>query len=205
MRTGPAAVHEARSQTSDDPRAAVAARLTPALLRIGRRVRPASGELAVGHFSTLATLHRHGAQRPSDLARIERFTPPAVARVVGALEDRGLVVRRPSPDDARSSLVEITTSGEALLVAVRAEQAEAVARLLSVLGDDELATLSGALDALERVASEASVGVLADRGPRDPEPRGTDPGQGTGATPLRPVVSSGTGVDHPDTAPPRTR
>lgn len=139
-------------------RASIAARLTPALLRIGRRVRPASGELAVGHFSTLATLHRRGPQRPSDLARIERFSAPAVARVVGALEDRGLVVRRPSPDDARSSLVEITEAGAALLVAARREQARAVADLLGVLDADQLATLAAALEALERVASEASVG-----------------------------------------------
>lgn len=144
-----------------DERAAIAARLTPALLRIGRLVRPASGELAVGHFSTLATLHRRGPQRPSDLARIERFAPPAVARVVGALEDRGLVVRRPSPDDARSSLVEITEAGTALLASARAEQAEAVARLLAVLDDDELETLSGALGVLERVASEAGAGQAA--------------------------------------------
>ena len=162
------AQHQAHTEVPeapDHPRAAVAARLTPALLRIGRRVRPASGDLAVGHFSTLATLHRHGPQRPSDLARIERFTPPAVARVVGALEDRGLVVRRPSPGDARSSLVEITAAGSALLVAARAEQAQGVARLLTVLADDDLAALSAALDALERVASEASRGPLADAAP----------------------------------------
>ena len=90
---------------ADGDRTAVAMRLAPAMLRIGRRIRPSSGDLAVGHFSTLATLYRYGAQRPSDLARIERFSPPAVTRIVGALEERGLVERRPSPDDARSTLV----------------------------------------------------------------------------------------------------
>lgn len=165
MSARPVSARQVGDPAPDDPRAAIAVRLTPALLRIGRRVRPASGDLAVGHFSTLATLHRHGPQRPSDLARIERFTPPAVARVVGALEDRGLVVRRPSPDDARSSLVEITEAGSALLAATRAEQSQAVARLLTVLGDDELAVLSAALDALERVASEAGAGVLGDTVP----------------------------------------
>ncbi|OJV82415.1 MAG: hypothetical protein BGO37_05470 [Cellulomonas sp. 73-92] len=139
-----------------DARTAVAMRLTPAMLRIGRRIRPSSGDLAVGHFSTLATLYRYGAQRPSDLARIERFSPPAVTRIVGALEERGLVERRPSPDDARSTLVDITAEGRRLLVETRTEQAHGVAALLTVLDDDEVATVAAALDALEKVAREAS-------------------------------------------------
>ncbi|HEY0237562.1 MAG TPA: MarR family transcriptional regulator [Friedmanniella sp.] len=146
---------------ADDARSAAAVRLTPVLLRVGRRIRPASGDLAVGHFSTLSTLYRFGPQRPSDLARIERFAPPAVTRIVGALEDRGLVVRHPSPDDARSSLVEITEEGRRLLVATRTEQAQGVARLLAVLDDEELGAVTAALDALEKVAHEASA-VLAE-------------------------------------------
>lgn len=145
-------------------RAAVAARLTPALLRIGRHIRPASGELAGGHFSVLATLQRRGPQRPSDLARIERFSPPAVARVVGGLSDRGLVVRLPSPDDARSSLVRITPAGSALLEQARTDQARAVTGLLSALDAQQLAALDAALDALERVAAEASGGPEESRG-----------------------------------------
>ena len=145
--------------SADEARAAVARRLTPVVLRIGRRIRPTSGELSAGHFSTLATLHRHGPQRPSDLARTERFAPPAVARVVGALEDRGLVTRRPSPDDARSSLIEITAEGVRLLMAIRHEQAEAVARLLEALDDEELAVLARAIEPLERVALTRDAGA----------------------------------------------
>lgn len=151
------------SAPADDARTEVAMRLTPVLLRVGRRIRPATGELAVGHFSTLSTLYRYGPQRPSDLARVERFSAPAVTRIVGALEERGLVVRRPSPDDARSTLVEITDEGRRLLVETRTEQAHGVARLLSVLDDDELALVSAALDPLEKVARLAS-NVLVEPG-----------------------------------------
>ena len=128
----------------------VARRLAPAVLRLSRRLRPMSGELALGHFSVLATLERFGPQRPSDLARIERFSQSAVTRVVVALEERGLVVRRPSAEDARSSIVEITGDGRQLLVGTRAEQADAVARLLSELDDDQLELLAGAIEPLER-------------------------------------------------------
>lgn len=146
----------------DEARAEVALRLTPVLLRVGRRIRPTSGELAVGHFSLLATLYRSGPQRPSDLARIERVWPPAVTRIVGALEDRGLVVRHPSPDDARSTLVEVTDEGRRLLVTTRTEQARAVAALLTVLDDDELGAVARALDALEKVARTASRLLVAE-------------------------------------------
>ncbi|MFT4110143.1 MarR family winged helix-turn-helix transcriptional regulator [Propionicimonas sp.] len=142
-------------------RAEVAARLTPALSRVARRLRPASGELAIGHFSVLSTLDRFGAQRPSDLGRIERFTQPAVTRVVGALEERGLVARSPSPDDARSSIVEITDAGRRLLRDTRAEQAGIVLRLLDVLDDEQVRLLAAALEPLEAVASEASLGTCA--------------------------------------------
>jgi len=135
----------------DRLRTDVARRLTPAVLRLSRRLRPASGELALGHFSVLATLERFGPQRPIDLSRIERFSQSAVTRVVAALEERGLVVRRPSPEDARSSIVEITADGRQLLAGTRAEQAEAVARLLAGLDDEQLALLAGALEPLERV------------------------------------------------------
>jgi DNA-binding MarR family transcriptional regulator len=146
-----------RPAAPGDARVAVATRLTPVLFRVGRRIRPVGGELSVGHFSMLGTLYRLGPQRPSDLARIERFAPPAVTRIVGVLEERGLVVRQPSPDDARSSLVEITDEGRRVLVATRREQAKGVASLLSVLDDDELVAVSGALDALEKVAEAALV------------------------------------------------
>jgi DNA-binding MarR family transcriptional regulator len=135
----------------DRLRTDVARRLTPAVLRLSRRLRPSSGELALGHFSVLATLERLGPQRPSDLARIERFTQPGVTRVVAALEERGLAVRRPSPEDARSSLVEITPDGQELLHAIRVEQAEAVARLLAGLDDDSVQRLAAAIDPLEHI------------------------------------------------------
>jgi DNA-binding MarR family transcriptional regulator len=140
--------------TQDRPeqvRTDVARRLTPAALRLSRRLRPASGELAVGHFSVLATLERFGPQRPSDLARIELFSQPAVTRVVAALEERGLVVRRPSPEDARSSLVEITPDGRELLQATRAEQAGTVAQLLEGLDDEDVQRLAAAIEPLERI------------------------------------------------------
>lgn len=130
----------------------VARRITPVVLRIGRRIRPSSGDLSAAHFSMLATLRRHGPQRPSDLARIEHVAPPGVARAIGALQDRGLVLRQPSVSDARSSLVEITEDGVRLLDEARERQAETVAELLKGLEPRQLDLVSRALDPLETLA-----------------------------------------------------
>ena len=48
----------------------------------GPAARPVRGELSLGHFSTLATLERHGPQRIGDLARAERTSAPVMTRIV---------------------------------------------------------------------------------------------------------------------------
>lgn len=135
--------------------AALAARLAPSIVRITRRIRPSRGELSAGHFSTLATIQRLGPRKPGELARVERVSAPTMTRIVSALEDRGLAVRRQCADDARSVTVEITAAGQELLVSARADQAAALADLLGDLDDDQRATLQAALPALEAVVARA--------------------------------------------------
>jgi DNA-binding MarR family transcriptional regulator len=130
----------------------VARRITPVILRIARRIRPSSGDLSAAHFSMLATLRRHGPQRPSDLSRIEHVSPPGVARAIGTLQERGLVRRQPSVSDARSNLVEITEDGVRLLEEARDHQAETVTALLEGLEPDQLDLVSLALGPLEALA-----------------------------------------------------
>jgi DNA-binding MarR family transcriptional regulator len=137
--------------TPDD----VATRLATAVSLVSRRIRPAYGELAFGHLSTLATLERFGPQRPTDLARTERVTAPTMTRIVTVLEGRGLVERAQSADDARSVTVSITAEGTRLLADARAGQAATVAELLTALDDEQVGLVVAALDALEAVAREA--------------------------------------------------
>ena len=51
--------------------------------------------------------------------------------VVDALESRGLVQRRPDPDDRRATLVELTEHGASVLQAIRGTEAERVFGRLS--------------------------------------------------------------------------
>ncbi|MCV2392702.1 MarR family transcriptional regulator [Actinotalea sp. M2MS4P-6] len=138
-------------ETVDD----LAYRLAAALGQVNRRLRPMHGDLSLGHFSALATLERWGTLRPSDLARSERVTPPVMTRIVALLEERGLVIREPSPEDARSILVEITDEGRRAVARVRTERSEIVAELLEVLSDGQRQALDDALGAVEALAREA--------------------------------------------------
>lgn len=136
----------------------LAPRLSAALGLLARRLRPVHGELAMGHFSTLAWLARHGPQRVGDLARAERVSAPVMTRIVTTLADRGLVVRSRTCDDARGVLIEITADGLAVVAAARAERAASAATLLAELDAAEVAALAGAIEALERLAGLAEPG-----------------------------------------------
>lgn len=142
--------------TGDDSlRHDVASRLGAAVGRIARLTRPSRGELSAGHFSTLATIVRHGPQRPSDLARAERVAASTMTRIISVLERRHLVERRQTPTDARSVTVAITPEGRRLLDEARTDRSTSVAELLQVLDDGQLARVAEALELLELVAAEA--------------------------------------------------
>ena len=87
------------------------------VLRLARRI----GEVRITEvvsetqFDVLTHLHDRGSATPSDLARMESVTPPAINRTVNALEAAGLVHRVGDPDDGRRIIVEVTDAGHALI------------------------------------------------------------------------------------------
>jgi DNA-binding MarR family transcriptional regulator len=94
--------------------------------------------------SLLSVLVFGGAQTMSRLAERERVTPPAITKLVSALESTGLAVRRPSAEDRRVVMVDATEAGRAVLERGRADRVRAVAQLLDGLTAAELATLEKA-------------------------------------------------------------
>lgn len=64
------------------------------------------------------------------LARADRCSQPTMSTGVGALVERGWATKRPHPQDARSSLVELTRKGRAVLTQARRERAAVVAARL---------------------------------------------------------------------------
>jgi DNA-binding MarR family transcriptional regulator len=79
--------------------------------------------------------------------------PTSVTSIVRRLESAGLVVRRPSPDDGRAVLAEITETGRALVEAATADLVGADFAL-GVLSDEQLSELSALLAPVRRDAGD---------------------------------------------------
>ncbi len=94
---------------------------------------------------------------PTQLSRILMLSSAGTTSRIDRLERRGLVTRRPDPDDRRGILVELTELGAELADAVVAVGAEASARMLSGLTTAELQALGHLLRKLQS-SLEASWG-----------------------------------------------
>jgi DNA-binding MarR family transcriptional regulator len=123
--------------------------------RLRRRLRETQDRrgLSPSQTSVLSRLDRHGSASASELAAAERVRPQSVAMTIGALEERGLVERRPDPTDGRRHLVSISGAGRAFLEDTRAGGEEWLARALQErLDEGERRMLIDAMALLERVA-----------------------------------------------------
>ena len=139
-----------RSATVDT---ALASALRLSVVRLNRRLRGQRADTSVTltQLAALSTLKRHGALTPGELAAHEKVQPPSMTRVLAALEERGLVERRPHPTDGRQALVELTTTGHDLLRSeVRMREAW-LARKLGELSDEERAMLRAASELIDRL------------------------------------------------------
>lgn len=134
----------------DLARTELASRLRLAVGRLNRRIRIDGREsIPPLQLSALVTIEQHGPLRLSELARREAVTAPTMSRVLAALDDHGLVIRTPDPQDARGVLVTLSDQGGARLSEVRSHRTALVARRLARLDAEQCAALTAALPALE--------------------------------------------------------
>jgi DNA-binding MarR family transcriptional regulator len=133
----------------------VPARLRLAIGRLNRRIRVDSAAvLPPLQTSVLATLEEHEPLRLSELARREAVTPPTMSRVLAALDEAGLLVRTPDPQDARSALVQLSEEGRATILRVRTQRTAMLATRLDRLDPGQRQALEAALPALEALVEE---------------------------------------------------
>jgi len=146
-------------------------RLRLALLRVARRLRQNASGMTQSQLSALTSVQRDGPLTIGQLAAIENVQPPSVSRIVGALEGEGWVARVADPTDGRVALVTTTDAGDRQLAQLRADRDAWLARRLDGLDPDDVATLFGAIGALERLF-EAADGAPGERSGRTgPGPR----------------------------------
>jgi DNA-binding MarR family transcriptional regulator len=127
--------------------------------RLARRLRverlvPELAEPALSdtQLAALATLERHGAMTPGELAEHEKVQPPSMTRVIAALVEWQLVMRAPHPSDRRQVVLTVTASGRDLVNKVRRRREAWLARKLAELSPQERATLRAAAPILEKLS-----------------------------------------------------
>jgi DNA-binding MarR family transcriptional regulator len=132
------------------------ARLRVAVMRLARDLRTQSAEEGItpAQSSVLASLVRGGPMRAGDLAAAEALNPTMLSRVLGHLEDAGLVRRRADEHDRRCAWAEPTPAGRRLVRRLRARRAALLAERLDALDPVHVAALLEALPALEALAGD---------------------------------------------------
>lgn len=128
--------------------------LRDAIIRFSRRVRQARpvGDLTFSQLSALTSLQLAGALTPRELADVERVQPPTMTKIVGKLEERGLVARTPHPTDGRQVILAATDEGRAVYALHERARNEWLAAALDQLTPEERETLAQAAEIMQRVA-----------------------------------------------------
>ena len=131
-------------------------RLRRAIGRLARQFNTSAtdGGLTPTQASVLGLVALRGPISLAELVRLEHINPTMLSRVVGKLDEAGLVTRTPDPDDLRSARLTVTPHGAEVHERIRRQRAESVARGADRLTRDEHAALVAGLSALERLAEE---------------------------------------------------
>jgi len=87
--------------------------------------------LTPSQTSALSRLSKDGDASISDLAAAERVRHQSMAATVSVLEERGLVRRRPDPEDGRRQLMSVSDAGHAFLADKRGAGEEWLTRALA--------------------------------------------------------------------------
>jgi len=131
---------------------AVADRLRPTLLRLGRELRRERiGGVSPHQVSLLVAIKHAPGVTVGELAADERVSTAAMSKRVSRLERDGLVARTQSETDRRCVGLTLTEDGQRTLRRVRSRRTAWLASRLEALSPDELAAVGTAADALAQL------------------------------------------------------
>ncbi|HEY2764359.1 MAG TPA: MarR family transcriptional regulator [Pseudonocardiaceae bacterium] len=130
--------------------------LSEAFWGVARRLRHLSREtlapweLSPSQSRPLSVLTTHGVLRLSELSDHLHIAPRSATEVVDDLEQRGLVERRPDPNDRRATLVALTDQGTKVSEAIRSARSAEAERFFGGLSPADRAHLARILRELRR-------------------------------------------------------
>ena len=119
-----------------------------------RRVRAAgaSHELSLTESAVMARLAREGPATTADLARAESMKPQSMGATIAALEEIGMVERKPHPTDGRQINIVLTAKGLAVRKSAKDAKRTWLAQAVAQLNDRERGTLFAAGEIMTRLA-----------------------------------------------------
>ncbi len=121
-----------------------------------RRVRAAaaSQELSLTESAVLKRLAQDGPATTAELARAESMRPQSMGTTIAALEEMGLVERKPHPTDGRQVSLALTGKGAAVRQTAGDAKRTWLAQAIAQLGPEERETLFQAGEIIRRLAEK---------------------------------------------------
>jgi DNA-binding MarR family transcriptional regulator len=129
---------------------------TQAVAQLVRRMRAAgaSHELSWTEATVVARLAKDGPATTADLARAEGMKPQSMGTTIAALEEMGLVERKPDPDDGRQVNVSLTVKGAAVRRSMGDASRTWLAQAIAQLDEQEQEMLFGAGKIINRLVEK---------------------------------------------------
>src|ERR1700731_1932723 len=121
-----------------------------------RRARAASGsnELSLTEAYVMGRLARHGPATTADLARAEGMKPQSMGTTIAALEEMGMVERKPHPTDGRQVNIGLTAKGAAVRKSAKDAKQTWLMQTISQIDESERETLFKAGEIIKRLAEK---------------------------------------------------
>jgi DNA-binding MarR family transcriptional regulator len=121
-----------------------------------RRVRAAaaSHELSLTESAVMARLAKEGPLTTADLARAEGMKPQSMGTTLAALEELGMLERRPHPSDGRQVNIALTAKGAAIRKSAKDAKQTWLMQSVSGLNEEERETLFAAGKIIHRLVEK---------------------------------------------------
>lgn len=136
--------------SSGDPREVLAYLLKHAHLRLSELSDAALAPLGIDSkdYGVLRVVAAGEPTSQTHVARALSIDRTTMVALIDALARKGIVTRRPDPDDRRRNVVELTEEGEAVFAEAAAAYATAEQQMLSPLSSSQQVHLGAALRAV---------------------------------------------------------
>ena len=121
-----------------------------------RRVRAAAAthELSWSEASVMGRLVREGPATTAELARAESVKPQSMGATIAALEEMGLVERKPHPTDGRQMNIALTAKGAAVCKSSKDAKRTWLSQAIAGLDDKDQETLFAAGKIIKRLVEK---------------------------------------------------